>query len=93
MDWKFSLVKRPFWSDFSYSLSEFLTQKPKLSSAFKMLGKNVRIVQKLAHSSGLRHTRLMSSAEPRTVTLIPGDGIGPEISYAVQRFEKIQFND
>lgn len=47
-------------------------------------------VAKLAKTTGTFSSnsstyRLMSSSARKTVTLIPGDGIGPEIAAAVQR--------
>jgi hypothetical protein len=50
-----------------------------------MLGKNVRSLQKLIAFRPINVSRQMSSLEPRTVTLIPGDGIGPEIAASVQK--------
>ncbi|XP_025835609.1 probable isocitrate dehydrogenase [NAD] subunit alpha, mitochondrial isoform X2 [Agrilus planipennis] len=43
-----------------------------------------RFIKKLASSPGVR----LYSTEVRTCTLIPGDGIGPEISAAVQKIFK-----
>jgi hypothetical protein len=54
-----------------------------------MLGKNVRSLQKLANGSLFARQARFVSSEPRTVTLIPGDGIGPEIANSVQRFSKV----
>ena len=50
-------------------------------------GRNFVIMKSIATSVGTRCSKFMSSGPvtKKTVTLIPGDGIGPEIAAAVQR--------
>ena len=52
----------------------------------KMIGSVAKLAKTTGTFSSNSSTyRLMSSSARKTVTLIPGDGIGPEIAAAVQR--------
>lgn len=50
-----------------------------------MLGKCLNFSSRVSSASTSGLLRKMSSGDVRTVTLIPGDGIGPEIANSVQR--------
>lgn len=49
-----------------------------------MLGNKVQRL--FSASRSLLSTSVRNQSDVKTVTLIPGDGIGPEIAVAVQRF-------
>ena len=59
----------------------------RLSPTLKLLRRNLSTTRFVILKSGIR-SELMTQpfySEPRTVTLIPGDGIGPEIAASVQK--------